>query len=127
MTLQNIFRKKGKIDTRLHRDNRCQIVLMNSYRDICYVACKECYKGKLVSDIEAKNKYIQGKVKLGHESITEHSNVVMMLNIDNSLLPDLAYMLSYNRFLTCEIENGETETVLVERCTIFGGSFNHYI
>lgn len=120
MILHNIFRKKGKIDTRLHRDNRCQIVLTNSYRDICYVACKECYKGKLVSDIEAKNRYIQGKVKLGHESIIEHSNVVMMLNLNTDLLQDLAYMLSYNRFLTCDIEMRDDEIVLLIGGSILG-------
>lgn len=79
--------------------NSCEIVLKNAYIDIVYTACKECYKGKIEDDLEKKAKYIEAKVRAGHESVIEHSNIVMMLRLNPQTIADYAQVVEYSDFL----------------------------
>ena len=122
----NKTKKNGSLDSRKVKTSTANIVYMNAYTDICYNACKECYRGKISDLYSEKLRYIQAKVKAGHESVIEHSNIVIMLDIQKDNLIDLMEVLAYNRFLVCEvkqtciIENEESFAVLI------GGSILGY-
>lgn len=58
------------------------IVYQNPNVRLVNDACKLCYNGKEEPTLERKLKYIENKVKEGHESVLEHSNIVILM-IDN--------------------------------------------
>lgn len=58
-------------------------VYFNNAIDICAKACSVCYGTKLPEDEIGKAKYIMRRIKSGHTSILEHSNLFIILVIDN--------------------------------------------
>lgn len=56
-----------------------KVIYSNNAIDIVHDACKLCYKGKSEDTIENTLSYIENKVKLQHESVLEHSNLVILL------------------------------------------------
>ena len=56
-----------------------RIIHQNGHIDLVHDACKLCYKGKDEKDLDGKLKYIEDKIKAGHESVIEHSNVIMLI------------------------------------------------
>lgn len=84
---------------------RANIVLQNDHVEIVHRACKECYKGKLLDSIAAKLKYIQNQVKHGHESVLEHSNVIMLIEMSTKNLDLLSDVIDGSKlFLDFEVE-----------------------
>lgn len=59
------------------------IVCNNNYIDIIHDACKLCYKSKPEETMEKKLSYIEHKVKVGHESVLEHGNIIMLFESNN--------------------------------------------
>lgn len=53
----------------------------NNFIDIVHDACKLCYKGKDEDTVEKKLSYIEKKIRAGHESVLEHSNVIILLEV----------------------------------------------
>lgn len=56
-----------------------EILYQNNHVDIINDACKLCYNSKPEPTLEKKLKYIESKVKFGHESVIEHSNIIILL------------------------------------------------
>lgn len=84
----------------------------NSYLDIVEMACKECYNGKLTDDINKKLNYIASKVKLGHESVLEHSNIVIRLIFSDDMFSQVAEVLSHCEYLVTEMAKSKNLNVL---------------
>lgn len=100
---------------------RANIVLQNDHVEIVHKACKECYKGKLFDTVEAKLKYIQNQVKHGHESVLEHSNVVMLVEMSSKNLDLLADVVDGSKlFLDFEIETSDEVAYILVGGSIAG-------
>ena len=54
-------------------------IYQNDHINIVHDACKLCYLGKPETTYEKRLKYIQDKVKDKHESVLEHSNVILQI------------------------------------------------
>ena len=101
-----------------------KIVHTNDAINICYEASKSCVAGKIVYDAESRKTYIGKRVKEAHESVLEHSNVVMLLDAPAEMRSrDLIEFLSCCRYIrTCVkvSESGNRYYVLI------GGSIRGY-
>ena len=91
------------------KENQCEVILTNNYVEIVNLACCECYKKKLENmDYPAKLRYIGAKVTAGHESVIEHSNVVMMMRLNKSTMQNsVAEFLAENKYLDASINTQE--------------------
>lgn len=58
-------------------------VYMNDHITLCYKACKACWGKPLGNEYFDMVKFIENRVKVSHESVLEHSNVVMELIFDS--------------------------------------------
>lgn len=79
------------------------VAYMNDHVTLCYKACKACWGKPLGSEYFDMVNFIENRVKVGHESVLEHSNVVMELIINEiqeknlldefiSLIGDMKYL-----------------------------------
>lgn len=106
---------------------RNSIVYTNNYIDIVMKACKECYAGKTDLDLPGKLKYIQGKVKLGHESVLEHSNIVINFDIYPDEIEDFITVFDTIKYLNTKThfikdKNNKLQSLNV----LIGGSIRGY-
>lgn len=62
-----------------------KVVLQNDHVNIVHDACKLCYLGKPCKTKKDKLEYIRDKVKNKHESVLEHSNIVIELFVENTI------------------------------------------
>ena len=70
------------------------VVYTNDATNICYEASKSCYASKLSYDPEVRGKYINARVREGHSSVTEHSNVILLLQVPKKYCEDLVEVLA---------------------------------
>lgn len=102
-----------------------KIVYANDAVNICYEASKSCYASPLSYNYETRQKYIAARVKEGHSSITEHSNIILLIRIPKKHVDVLADFLADVVFLhTCLKKSDKSYYLLI------GGSalgFNHTI
>lgn len=104
-----------------------EIVYTNNYIDIVMKACKECYAGKTDLDLAGKLKYIQGKVKLGHESVLEHSNIVINFDVLEDEILDYIQVLDNIKYLNTKTHIVEDKKNNVKTLDVlFGGSISGY-
>lgn len=78
------------------------VVYTNDATNICYEASKSCYASKLSYDPEVRGKYINARVREGHSSVTEHSNVVLLLQVPKKYCEDLVEVLASAKFIRSE-------------------------
>lgn len=64
-------------------------VYMNDHITLCYKACKACWGKPLGNEYFDMVNFIENRVKVGHESVLEHSNFVMELIINEVQEPKL--------------------------------------
>lgn len=99
------------------------LIYQNAHIDIVHDACKLCYKSKHETELEKKLKYIEDKVKLGHESVIAHSNViVMVIDPNNDTMEEYAEVLTAGNFLRSVFERDENGNVYY----LFGGNIRAY-
>lgn len=102
-----------------------RVIYANDAVNICYEASKSCYASELSTDMEVRKRYIAARVREGHSSVTEHSNVIYYLRIPKKYAVDLAEFLSSCLFVhTCMRQSKDNFHLLI------GGSalaFNHTI
>ena len=104
---------------------RNEIIYTNNYIDIVMKACKECYQGKINLNLEGKLKYIQGKVKMGHESVLEHSNIIINFDVFEDEFLDYTTVLENSKYLNTKshiIEDKKNKSLDV----LIGGSIRGY-
>lgn len=108
-------------------------IYFNNAIDICAKACSVCYDTKLPEDEIGKAKYIMRRVKSGHTSVLEHSNLFITLVIDNegllygifNIYKDIINFVTNARYLNTyfnEIEMGNKYMILT-----ISGSMRGYI
>lgn len=102
-----------------------KVIYTNDAVNICYEASKSCYASPLSYDEETRERYIAARVREGHSSITEHSNIIYLLRIPKKQADALVEFLSGCLFLhTCLKQTDNNFYLLI------GGSalaFNHTI
>lgn len=120
--LKKLFNKKKKNNVVYSNKNGIGYIMYeNDHVTIVHDACRICYNKKVDNTYEEKLKYIASKVKLGHESILEHSNVIIKLELNKELYPELAIVLSHCRYLNTKVK--EVDGMI---SVLIGGSIRGY-
>jgi len=102
---------------------KVNVIYENAMVDICHDASKLCYKSKPEKTHIDKLKYIEKKVKAGHESILEHSNIIILVTIDDSdrNLIDFMEVMASSRHLNYKMKS-ENDVISI----LIGGSVLAY-
>ena len=102
------------------------VILYNDAASIVYECSKSCYASKTSDKLSDKLKHVQARVNVGHESVTEHSNIVMLVSMKKNDMPYVTDCISGFKYL-----NVETSTI--ESCDessithfLIGGSTRAY-
>ena len=66
---------------------------------ICYNACKSCYAGKKILPYQGQLDFLANRIKVGHESVIEHSNFFVAMIISYKHLEDLVDVLACCSYL----------------------------
>ena len=104
---------------------RGDVLYANDAVNLCYEASKSCYNSELVYNYETRARYIAARVKQGHESILEHSNIVMVLNVAYDKYSDLIEMLGSHGFRYLNSSSRKTP-YNKNTCLLLGGSIRAY-
>ena len=108
-----------------HRSKRydvnSSVVLMNDIVGVCEKACKICWDKMPETTIEGKLQYIKKRIDIGHESILEHSNIVMYFCIGNFAYNDLVEIMPLFKYLNVKTKIKE-DTIYM----LLGGSIRGY-
>jgi flavin-dependent thymidylate synthase len=94
---------------------KIDIIGFNNAIDVCSRACASCYKTKLPDTNEGKLDYIKRRIKSGHTSVIEHSNICMTITfVDISkYMKDMLLILSYCRYLNVSVYEEDNATVFI--------------
>ncbi len=95
-----MFKKKKKAVKFINNDYI--LISQNNMIDICTDACSVCWDKAVPEDFEKREKYISARTRIGHESVIEHSNVVLLLQIKPNQVNDLIEVLSNCRYLNTD-------------------------
>lgn len=120
--LNKIFKKKESKKEKQMPTVEGSIVYQNDHVNIVHDSCRICYNKKVEADLEKKMKYISDKVKLGHESILEHSNIIMKLRITGNAYEELSEILNTFRYLNIITKTNDSDSVTI----VLGGSIRGY-
>lgn len=124
--LKKIFKKNKKEEFKYsNKEGIGTIIYENDHVNIVHDACRICYNNYKENTYEDRIKYIAGKVKVGHESILEHSNIIVKLYLTKETYPELTKVISHCRYLNIKIK--ESKDVVI---VLIGGSirgFKHVI
>lgn len=99
-----------------------KIIYENDHTTLVHDSCRICYNKEVENTFEDKLKYIASKVKLGHESILEHSNVVIKIVITKELNLDLIEVLNHTRYLNVITKEDKKDKIEI----VLGGSIRGY-
>lgn len=89
----------------------------NKSTPICYEASRCCVNGKLNSDYDAQLLHIKNRIKVGHESVIEHSNFVVAMLVPDIHLADLAEVLSCCQYLYSNTERRVIKGIIKKKMT----------
>jgi len=98
-------------------------IYSNNHIDIIHDTCRLCYNGKKEATKEDKLAYIERRVKTGHESILEHSNIVIYIAIEKDVdnLLELTEVIENCKYLNTKIK---IDNKFIH--TLIGGSLRGY-
>lgn len=123
------FNKKPKeITSSVGGDVVFTPIYHNDAISIVHDACVICVDGKKERTLEEKIEFIAGKVKLGHESILEHTNYIVKLNFHqyNGTLAE-AFMEMSDCFKYLNVKTKIYSNEYYTDCTVLiGGSVRGY-
>ena len=93
-----------------------QLVYMNDGVRLCSEACSCCWDTPLPDKYEDKVEYLAKRARIGHTSIFEHSNIIMLIKIPTRIYnvnAELLDFISSVRYLNVRyaIATSNTETV----------------
>lgn len=80
MNLQNLFQRKQKVESAPLSTSNVEVVFFNDAVPIIEKCCRCCVNSKSSDDYDTQIEYIQKRIKIHHESILEHSNLVLRIN-----------------------------------------------
>lgn len=115
--VRKLFIRKG-INPNDKFMDQTRVVLCNDAASIVYECSKSCYANKLSNNLSDKLKHIQARVKVGHESVTEHSNIVMIVSMEKDDMPYITDCIGGFKYL-----NVETSTF----SSYDGGGITHFL
>ena len=98
-------------------------IMVNDGVNICAEACACCWDTKLPDGYEKRSEYITKRTKIGHGSVTEHSNHVFFLTIGDSEFEDLCNILANCKYLNTCWKHSRISPVSY---LIIGGSWRAY-
>ena len=103
----NIFKrrkekKEMKLDIKRTGDIDFDFIYANDYINIVHDACSICYGRNTERTYDERRDYIRRRSN--HESIMEHSNVIINYTIDESLLSEALEVLEYAKYLTYRVK-----------------------
>ena len=99
-----------------------EILLVNDHIDIVSDACAECYQvNTKEKSYEEREEYIKRRIATGHESILEHSNIVMLIHLNDNKMEKLLEVLPYFKYLNYRIKYTDDSIYL-----LVGGSIRGY-
>lgn len=84
--LKNLF-KRMEMD--LNRSLSSEVLLYNDAVSIVHDATKLCWDKPAENNYQAKKDFIRRRIATGHESILEHSNIIMLLTISQDYIDDI--------------------------------------
>lgn len=99
------------------------LVGMNNAFPLCAEACACCWDKEIPTDFEGIAEYVAKRSRIGHTSVLEHSNFVMMSTISKVYHDDLVKFLDWTEYLNhriVESSDGESYHMLL------GGSYRGY-
>lgn len=104
-------------------------VYHNDAISIVHDACVVCVDGKKQRTVDEKVQFIYDKVKIGHESILEHSNYIVLISFTGNPenLEALAEIMDCFKYLTVKVKQYEVENEPFARIELLiGGSVRGY-
>lgn len=121
--LSKLFNKKNnkEIEEYSKRIGRGNIVYQNDHTILVHDSCRICYNKPMKKSFDERCKYISDKIKLGHDSILEHSNVIMRLELEKDLYSELCEVLTLSKYINSKIK--ETDNSIE---VLLGGSIRGY-
>lgn len=119
----NIFKKRKekknmKLEVKRTGDIEYDFIYANDYVNIVHDACSICYGRNTERTYDERRDYI--KRRSNHESIMEHSNVIINYTIDESLVTEALDVLEYAKYLTYRIRNAEGKVFILVAGSIRG-------
>ena len=107
---------KGKIPP------SCELIYSNNYIGLSAEAARICYNSAEKSSESAKLKYIENKVKAGHESVIEHTNIVVEFTVDknSTYIDHLIDFISAAKFLYVKHYTADQNDIIVLSGSILG-------
>lgn len=99
------------------------LVGVNDAVNICANACACCWDKGIPDDFAGRAEYVARRSRTGHTSVIEHSNHVILLEIDSRMSVELVEFMSTNHYLytaTSRSNDGYTIYLLI------GGSYRGY-
>lgn len=101
----------------------CIPVYSNNQVDLVHDACKICWDQKSELTTKGKLNYIAKRVAMGHESVLEHSNIIMMLCIEgDKYLKELTEILPYCKYINVCMKKDDDGNTYV----LLGGSIRGF-
>lgn len=119
----NIFKRKKekqnmKLDIKRTGDIEYDFIYANDYINIVHDACSICYGRNTERTYDERRDYIRRRSN--HESIMEHSNVIINYTIDEALVTEALDVLEYAKYLTYRIKNVEGKVFILVAGSIRG-------
>lgn len=102
----------------------CEIIGASDSTFLVSAAARICVGGQPDEDYEKRCKYIAGIIKRGHESVLEHSNVILLMYIPKKDLDTLEYseFLAACKYLNLRVAPVEGDIIYL----LIGGSIRGY-
>lgn len=99
-----------------------KFIYQNDNINLTHDAACICYGSNIDKPIEDKEKFLSARVKQGHESIIEHSNVIIQYRCKTTIenLKDLNEIRDAFRYVTTKTVNTKTHTYLIVAGSIRG-------
>ena len=97
------------------------IMYQNDHTRLVHDSCSICYNKLRDRTYDERVAYISDKIRVGHESITEHSNVITKFTLTKELYPELAELLTTARYLNSKIVEKDNKVHV-----LLGGSIRGY-
>lgn len=110
-------KKKEKDNSDVFIENEYKFIYMNDMIDICTDACSVCWDKQIPNDLARRFKYISDRIKIGHESVIEHSNMVILLIVNKDNYEDIIKFLS-----CCDYVHAKTTFDSKRTYILVGGS-----
>lgn len=129
--MKNPLVKGNKITLKNKKENlglegsniQSNLIGMNNAIPICAEACSCCWDSKLPEGFDNIAEYVAKRSRIGHTSVLEHSNIVMLIDMNAIYADDLVDFLDSVKYLNTRIVRSRA---LNRIYMLIGGSFRGF-